>query len=321
MNILVVGAGAVGMLFGAYLAKDNHVTYLTRRAEQAFALREYGCVLEREKGGPIEYFPEAYSWDSHPSSFEYDLVLITTKQNHLEHVLPLIEKNIPQRIPLLFVLNGLGHVELITNTLSHANLYTGITQRGSFKQSDRSVRENGDGGLVLGPIERPVPHEDHQAQALFHPGICLFADHLEKQGVKLTLTEQIHQEMLKKCVVNACINPLTALFQVTNGELVANERLQDMMQQLFQEVANLLLLVDPEFSQEFNKEDKLWEEILKVCRSTSNNKSSMLQDIEEGRTTEIQAITGYFLSMASKQGIRMPYHQMLYEAIQIKESL
>lgn len=317
MKILIIGAGALGMLFGAHLARENNVTFLTRREEQAEQLRSQGGTVYLESGERCHFFPHACTWTTHPASFDYDFILITTKQYHLADFLPRIHTYISKTTPLLFVLNGLGHIELISSTLAEHHVYTGITQRGALKQADGSVKENGNGGLVFGPV---FPSSATLNEAVSHPKAAAFMEECSKQGIHPIFTLAIEQEMLKKCIINACINPLTALFQVRNGQLVQNDRLLAMMKKSFQEMILLLHQKGGTAALGLGHEEELWEEIIKVCRNTSNNKSSMLQDFENKRKTEIQAITGYFLSLASAAQVSMPYNQFLYEAIQVLES-
>lgn len=109
----------------------------------------------------------------------------------------------------------------------------------------------------------------------------------------------------QKLVVNVCINPLTALLQVKNGELITNPFFYQMMEQVFKEVVFLV------------KEEKemVWEMVRHVCERTSHNTSSMLADVRANRQTEIGAIVGYVLEEAKKQQRSVPTLQFLFDAI------
>lgn len=111
--------------------------------------------------------------------------------------------------------------------------------------------------------------------------------------------------MHKKLVVNVCINPLTALLQVKNGDLITNPFFYQMMEQVFHEVVFLV------------KEEKemVWEMVRHVCERTSHNTSSMLADVRANRQTEIGAIVGYVLEEAKKQQQSVPTLQFLFDAI------
>ena len=98
----------------------------------------------------------------------------------------------------------------------------------------------------------------------------------------------------QKLVVNVCINPLTALLRVQNGELISNPFFYQMMEQVFQEVAFLV------------KKEIVWQMVRHVCERTSRNTSSMLADVRANRQTEINAIIGYVLEEAKKQQRPVP---------------
>src|SRR5690606_69523 len=100
-----------------------------------------------------------------------------------------------------------------------------------------------------------------------------------------------------KLVANAVINPLTAIFQVTNGTLLTNDYLFKLMRNLFHETVRVLEL----------EEQKLWDYVVTICKQTAKNQSSMLRDIQAKRRTEIDAISGYIIERAKEQGINVPY--------------
>ncbi|GAA0364531.1 ketopantoate reductase family protein [Bacillus horti] len=323
MRILIIGAGALGLLFGAYLSKENDVTFITRRKQQAEQIREYGCRLVTLAAEDIRYSPEAFTWEDHKEYDEYDLILVTIKQYHLANVLEEMKARISHRVSLLFILNGLGHNEAIAEKLPHIHVFLGSTQFGALKESDTVVLERGVGSLTIGQLSSQDKERDNDKQ--LYPsssnGIELLMTSMQRGGIDIKINHNIEAILLHKCMINACINPLTALFKVTNGDLLTNMGLHQMQRKVFEEVIQVVQKANPSFLHENNNERDLWEEIKDVCRNTSRNKSSMLQDVENQRLTEIDAITGYFLHLAMQHEISVPYHDFLYHAIHIQESL
>ncbi|MCT8139034.1 hypothetical protein H1D32_15800 [Anaerobacillus sp. CMMVII] len=110
--------------------------------------------------------------------------------------------------------------------------------------------------------------------------------------------------MGKKLVVNGVVNPLTAIFKVTNGELLTNPYYFQLMRKIFEEISSV-----------FSCNDLEWQRIIEVCKKTSQNRSSMLSDIEAKRETEIEAITGYILDKAALQNKELPLNQFIYNSI------
>ena len=111
----------------------------------------------------------------------------------------------------------------------------------------------------------------------------------------------------EKLVINAIINPLTALSGETNGSLLTR---QEEVEALCHELMPLLQ------REGFNLPEEAWvSRVMAVAAATAPNYSSMQQDLVAGRPTEIDYITGYILREAQPLGLHMPLHQQLYDAI------
>jgi 2-dehydropantoate 2-reductase len=127
--------------------------------------------------------------------------------------------------------------------------------------------------------------------------------------------EDVSSILWEKLIANALINPLTALFEVPNGFLLQEPDILRMMRQLFDEAS----AVANQAEQKINEET--WQEILTICRNTSRNTSSMLQDLRCGKQTEIEAITGYIVRKGNEYGISTPMHETLRQVIRLKEQM
>src|SRR5690606_32745065 len=93
-----------------------------------------------------------------------------------------------------------------------------------------------------------------------------------------------------------------------------------LMGQLYSELIPLLEAVHKEDAQKILQNGRLWQDIEGVCRITSENRSSMLQDIQNNQLTEIEAVTGYFLKEARKYQLALPSHQFVYHALQFLQN-
>ncbi|MBL5803871.1 ketopantoate reductase family protein [Heyndrickxia sporothermodurans] len=112
--------------------------------------------------------------------------------------------------------------------------------------------------------------------------------------------------LLKKLLVNAIINPLTAILKVKNGELIKNT----FFMQIFHDLYNEIIQLFPELDSKI-----VLNEIIRICRNTENNESSMLKDITLQRKTEIDAIVGYILELAKEKNVQLPLTNMVYGMI------
>lgn len=116
--------------------------------------------------------------------------------------------------------------------------------------------------------------------------------------------------MYLKLIVNAIINPLTAIHDIANGQLIANDRLKPDASSLLQELTPLLTCLLPKMST-----DEIASHIVQVAQNTANNSSSMRQDLKAGKQTEIDFITGYLIKQAKSHQIELSQHATILNKI------
>jgi 2-dehydropantoate 2-reductase len=124
------------------------------------------------------------------------------------------------------------------------------------------------------------------------------------------LSNQWRTTILQKLLVNAVINRLTALLRVRNGELLDSEERMNLMRGLFDESFGIL----SDFG--LTESDRLWDRVVQVCRSTRDNESSMLQDVNLRKATEIDFINGAIRDMAIGQGKAAPWNEIVTALVQ-----
>lgn len=288
MKIGIVGPGAIGLLYAFYFKKNGQdVTLFTRTFEQAERIMQTGITCIRN-GKRETVFLNVLPLENVLGE-RLDYTFIAVKQYHLTDILPFIT----EQQQLIFLQNGMSHLQVMQK-LQCDNIAVGIVEHGAKKVNEHTVHHTGIGvtkfGLVRG---NHVPFE-----AVFN---CF-----SSQLFSLQVENDWKQTMYNKLVVNVCINPLTALFGVQNGELLSNPFFYQAMKQVFNEV---IFLVREE------KKEELWRMVCRVCEKTSSNTSSMLADVKGKRKTEIDAIVGYVLGEAKKQQNQVPTLQFLYNAI------
>jgi 2-dehydropantoate 2-reductase len=293
MRVGIIGAGSIGLLFAAYISKVLEVTIYTRTPEQAADITKYGIVLTN-RGEQSIAMVKALSisdWEG-----AEDLTIIAVKQYQLQTIieklnqLPVIPNN------LLFLQNGMGHLKQL-ETIPYTNTFVGSVEHGALKENSYTVRHNGEGTTNVAVIK----------------GDCRFLSEFVSsvpQEFPLVMKEDYFKMLLNKLIVNAVINPLTAVLQVKNGELIKNHHFFHVLKNLFSEISSILNLENSEEHQ---------QRIIDICKNTSDNRSSMLKDIEADRRTEVDAILGYILDEARIKEIKAPLVENLYYLIKGKE--
>ncbi|OLO40786.1 2-dehydropantoate 2-reductase [Alkalihalophilus pseudofirmus] len=291
MNIGVIGGGAIGLLLAAYLRKSGfNVTLYTRSQKQATQLEESGIKLRTREGSEMVSVVSRTMEDV--CVLEEDLIFVTVKQFHLKKLFDSIDlSKHPQA--MVFLQNGMGHLSVIRN-LPVQSLFVGVVEHGAMRTSMTDVHHTGIGVIKIGAVRGEIQRWSNVWKVL------------SENDFPITVLNNWLTIMERKLIVNACINPLTALYRVTNGTLVSNPHFQKLMRSVYEETVASL---------EFRNDDGMWEEVLAICEKTANNRSSMLRDIENNNETEIDAITGYVLQKGEEKGIPIAITAFLYESI------
>lgn len=289
MRIGIIGGGAIGLLFANYLTEKHDVTIFTRTLEQAKLLHTNGLHFIVNGQKKIKKVKANQLSDEINNQ---ELLIITVKQYHLADLYPLIQYI---KVPLLFLQNGYGHIELI-KTLQFTAVFVGVVEHGALRLNQYTVEHTG-----LGKTKLASFHGDWSDLPIINEQITSFP---------FEMHTDYHGMLLEKLMVNSVINPLTAILGVPNGDLVKNPYYEQLMDHYIQELAEILQLE--------NVEDTM-EHVKQVCRVTAENRSSMLKDLENRRLTEIDAILGYVLRVAKQTGKDQHLTQFLYTMIKGKE--
>ncbi|MDQ0244202.1 2-dehydropantoate 2-reductase [Bacillus fengqiuensis] len=288
-KIAIIGGGSVGLLFSSYLAERFDVTLYTRTEEQAQVVRREGIMrvvgeVKREASVQARTLSEGMAGE--------DFVIVAVKQYHLEKVLSVLKNEIKDDIPVLFVQNGMGHIHKIEKSV-HKHVFLGIVEHGALKTSINEINHTGAGVTKIA----------------CYRGNASYIDRLfEKPVESFPFMQEIewYEMLINKLIVNSCINPLTSLYRVTNGQLIHNPFYHENLKIVFSEIIKALRITDGE---------AYWTKVIHICRQTSLNRSSMLRDIEEGRETEVEAILGYVLQEAEASLTAVPSVEFLYKSI------
>jgi len=304
MRIVIIGGGAVGLLYAARLLQANrNVQLVTRTDAQAAALRAEGIILHDMQGKKLQNKIEAIP-STQPLP-EADLYFLTVKQTDVPALLPVL-RTIPDGAILVAMQNGMGHGEQLSKIICDHFLYVAVNTEGARRISPVEVEHTGKGKLRIGSWKK---------QGVQEPAIARVLSILNGADIQAEYVDDVEKILWDKLIANALINPLTAIYEVPNGMLVQSEELTGQMRQLFDEAT----VVADNCGQKFN--ETTWQEILTICRNTSRNTSSMLQDLQHGKQTEIEAITGYLVQKAKEHGISTPGHETLRQVIRLKERM
>lgn len=290
MKVLIIGGGAVGLLTAYYCQQEQmDVTVITRRKVQADRINVHGVSLLDSDNCKKTVYPKAATAEE-MKSLNADAAFVSLKQTDLTAWISLAKSQLNFTLPLILLLNGKGHVDKL-HEAGFSELIQAVVTHGAMRASDTAVRHTGKGTITA---------EDTQfMKSLSKP----FRNHPD---FPMKLTSNIAEDVQRKFIVNVTVNPITALYRVRNGELLGDESLLHKAYQLFEEACCVLEL-----------DTSYWETVLSVLKVTADNYSSMYVDIESGRETEAEALTGYVIAQAEKKGMNVPYTLQIHH--QLKE--
>jgi 2-dehydropantoate 2-reductase len=293
MGLLVVGTGALACLFAARLAgSGNEVTMLGSWQEGLTALRQRGVRL-REMNGSTHQYPVKVTegTDAH-GKFSQALVLVKSWQT--ERVAKQLERLLTTTGIALTLQNGFGNYETLKGALGQERVALGVTTVGARMLEPGYVHHTGEGKVMIG----------------FHPKLGGLGELLNKARFHIEMISDPESLLWGKLVINAAINPLTALLRVPNGELLSRPDARELMLEAAREAA--LVANKQGISLPYSDPDAAVEE---VARNTAANNSSMLQDVLRGTPTEIDAINGAIIRAGEALGVPTPVNRMLWRLV------
>ncbi|MGO4732037.1 ketopantoate reductase family protein [Paenibacillus sp. 2KB_22] len=315
MIIDIVGAGALGLLYGGkLLMAGNQVRFWTRTTAQADLLSLDGVtIMERDE--EIHILPDQIqakpiseltdTWKNLPGEW----LLLMVKQTGIDDFIHEISPLQDHMLNIACFQNGMGHLEKLQAALSKSLLCSAVTTEGA-KRAQSQVTRAGAGETRLGSrnihIGASISIEEERIYTLSRL--------LQQAGFDCTVSNEIDKLIYRKLLINAIINPLTALWRIPNGELIINEDRKKLMRKLYDEILVIFS------ASEIKLDEDLWEQLISVCRSTATNTSSMLADVLAGRGTEVGSINGHIVRMAQKSGLAAPTHEILLHLIQGMQS-
>lgn len=294
MKIVIVGSGAIGSLLGVALAQGGHSVTFVARPDHVAAIRAHG--LRVEGNGDGAYRVDAVS--VLPSPTTADAAILAVKTFDLGPAAVGLGRALRPPAPILLPQNGLGVERTAENALRLAGwpapadwIVRAVNTLPATWVAPGVVRTGGRGEILLPAVTGAGPAAGH---------VALFGELLRSGGISVRSVADLPRELWRKAIVNAAINPLTALRGIPNGRLL-EEPWRSEAARLLREAQRAAGAAGFAFSDAESDAD-----LERVVRATASNRSSMLQDLDRERPTEIDAISGEILRTGAVHGIDLP---------------
>jgi 2-dehydropantoate 2-reductase len=300
MKVVVMGAGAMGSWVGALLAQGGQDVTLVGRKDHVAVVSASGLLVS----GKTELRVRLRAVERAADADVPDLLVLTVKAYDTRRALADARALLGQRTRVLTLQNGLGNVEQVSEVVDERRVFAAVTTHGVTFVEPGHVRHAGVGYFRVGS-----PANEHAAAREI-------ADAFLASGLDVEATDRILGEIWAKVVVNASINPLTAITGLRNGALLEFAPLRELMQRVVEEAVDVARAEGAPLP-----EDDLLLRARRVAELTAENKSSMLQDVERGRRTEVDAICGEIVARGLARGVDTPVNMTLSALVKgIEES-
>ncbi|GHD53064.1 ketopantoate reductase [Marinobacter persicus] len=291
--IAILGAGSLGRLWAASLP-PGRAAFVPRPGASSDSI-------------PYQFHPvsgEAFSVDIPQlgSDETPELLLVTTKAGDTLDALHSALPNIPANTPVVLFQNGLGSQQQVADTWPGRPILAASTTEGANRPAPDVAVHAGKGATWVGALTRTAESR-----------LPSVVDQLSESGLTVHAETDILPRLWQKLVINAGINPFTALLDCPNGEILEAPLFRQWITPLCEEIASLMAGA----GQDRIPPDELRGNIETVARSTATNTSSMRADILAGRRTEIEYINGYLVRLGDTLDIATPVNRMLTERVQL----
>ncbi len=300
--ILVVGTGAMASLFAARLSASGvKVLMLGSWLEGIETINQQGMRFIDEEGNESVYKVEATNDFERCHGSRFAIVLVKSYQT--QRVASKLANCLAEDGLALTLQNGLNNYQTLSNEFGEHRVALGVTTAGATLMAPGVVRMGGKGIISL---------EDQQE-------LDPLIDLLRSAGFEIELVKDTDSLIWGKLVVNASINPITALLKIPNGDLLEIPSARNLMKLVAIESASVASTIeidlpfsDPVFAVE------------SVAKRTATNYSSMYRDVSRGSQTEIDAINGAIVRVGETAGASVEYNRVLWlliNAISIKKPI
>lgn len=302
MKISIIGSGAMGSLFGGSLSRVGHdvVLYDVYR-EHVEKIVADGLAIEDAASGAVTVCHPSAS--AEPRAVEgSDVLVIFVKSTSTEEAAAQFVPFAKKDTIVLTLQNGLGNEQIIRRHFGPERTAAGVTSQGATFLGPGRIRHAGRGpthvSMADGRNEKLAP----------------LAAALEKAGFEIHVEKDVASLVWSKLVINVGINALTAITNQTNGKLVESEETKAIMADLVAEA----VAVAKAKGIRLTYDDPL-ATVFEVARKTGANRSSMLQDFDKNRLTEIDFMNGAIVREAAGTGIATPANATLTRLIKTME--
>jgi 2-dehydropantoate 2-reductase len=299
MKILIVGSGAVGGYFGALLARaGNDVTFLVR-GEHLKAINRNGLLVKSING---DFTVQVKAKERPHKDKRYDLIIFAVKGYDLEAAAETVETVVTHNTSILSLLNGLDSEKRLAKRFGDKKIIGGIAFIGSAIESPGVIAHTSSGSITVGEMDGEESGRCKEIKAIF-----------EKAHIPCKISTDITKDIWSKMVWNVGFNAITAVTRALASDILADHGTRQIVEQSMLETVRVAekrgVLLSPD----------LISKTIARTEKAGKIKTSMLQDIERGKRTEIDFINGAVIEIGKESGFDTPVNETLCGLVRFLE--
>ncbi len=297
MKIAVIGAGALGCLLAGLLKEaDEDVLLIAHTSAQAALISSRGIRIRTDQGNRV--VPVKIT--AHPvRNGGSDLVIVAVKAYDTFSAARTAAYLVAPETIVLTLQNGLGNVEALAKYIDLRKIAQGTTTQASTSFDIGDIYHAASGPTIIGCVRRELVPQLDEIKRIFNHA-----------SIPTETTSKIEIAVWRKLLVNVAINPVSALTGLRNGELLVHEEAVRFMKDAVIEASKVAdaLKIDLSGREPF-------QSVVEAAKVTGRNKSSMLQDTERGRKTEVDFMNGAIARLGREMRISTPVNEALTWAV------
>jgi len=301
MKIVIVGPGAIGSFFYWHLyKKTKNLVVLDKNQKRAALLQKKQLTLL--SGAKKETIPFAVTQDTAVLT-DADLIIICVKSYDTLAVANTIKPLCGKHTWVLSVQNGFGNLEILAEVLGEERVLGAVTYTTSVSIEPGFICLESTGQTIIGKKGKKLPSVLRKIRTQFNAA-----------GMSTSIAKDFDSVLWSKLLINCVINPLTAILQLKNGDLLQYKESQTLMHMAASEAERIAKKKRIKLLY-----DDVHTKIETVCKATFDHSSLMLCDVVRFRRTEIEALNGALYKMGQNSKIPTPVNFMLYKLVKTIE--
>jgi len=289
MKIAILGAGAMGSLFGGYLSTHNDVWLIDVDKNKIDRIKDKGVII-REENNEFVVHPNAVTDASGLSPV--DLLIVFVKAMYSRSALYSNKHLIGSNTYVMTLQNGSGHEETLMEFAPEDRIIIGTTQHNSSMIEPGHIHHGGKGLTQIGLLKG----DSNKLQYM--------ADNFTSCGFKTVVSDNVKKQIWEKLLLNSSASVLTAILQVKLGYILNNPHAWNLAEKLIREAVSVANAegIGFDVEQEINK-------IKNVLKGAQDGYTSIYADLKNSVRTEVDTISGSVVRAGKRLGIPVPNHE------------